>query len=274
MKKILLYAVALALPLLFSCNKDKNNDNGSASVPTGGSFNNAGTYGNDQMWASFNADNTFLAGQNVPRVGFACKLMWGTYTYADGTYTMYKNNTQEQWGTLKVLGGNMVEVQIPGEIDDPMKIEVQISKPSVNDNQRAANHTWKPESLTLVYRGVSFSSANGVVDLNAFEDWAVKQGFIKESDKIFDPNMVMQKVILSDSKCCVLFANGEEFAAEITTSDLANFQMTGMTLDGNSAWVPFLEGQASIAFSNGKCILSVKGTYQEESAEAVMTFCL
>ena len=275
MKKILMFAVAWTLPLLFSCNKDKDNDNGSSSIPSGGSFDFAATYGNTNMWASFNGDNSFVAGKlNSPlmdtKADFSTSLMWGTYTYENGTYTMLIKNTTDLWGTLKVLGGDQVEVNIPGKEGYQGTITVQITKPSVNDSQRAANHTWKPESLTLVYRGMTYNSTNGVVDLNAFEDWALKNKLIDK--KILEDNMVMQKVIFTDSKCFILFANTEELVSEITTSDLANFTMDGIT--GSSAWVPFLEGQASIGFTNGKCVFSVAGKYQDEPASAILTLGL
>lgn len=272
MKKILLFAVALALPLLFACNKDKNADPGASGIPTGGTFSNAGSYLHSNMWVSFNGDGTYIAGSKTPFKDIINDfyIMWGGYEYADGVYTLYEKNTPSKLGTIKDLGKGKVWVKI-GAFDG--EVPVTVSKPSgANENQRAANHTWTPVSLTLVYGAFAYNSINNV-DLNAVENWAVEQKIIEKST--FKENMVMQKVFLSDTRLGLLFANGEEYVAEFdSTADLSNFMMTKVAIKDAKGDMSFFEGQTSIAFSWGKCIISIAGKYNSKPVSVVLTLAL
>ena len=265
MKKILLFAVALALPLLFSCKKD-NKDAGSASIPSGASFNTAATYIANNIWASFNGDNTFLAG-TTPLKSLSWPenaLYWGTYTYEEGTYTMFDDN-DHKIGTLKVNGDNTVTLTIN---ETPTTMDVTVTAPAAgDDNQRAASHTWKPESITIVYKSAAYNQTDGV-DLNKFEEWA------KTSTPVFANNMLMTKVIVSNALVVFVFKNGQTFAAKIPSgASFANFSMTQLTVKGTED-LPIFQGTASISFSNGKCLISVNGQYEGESASAVLTLSL
>ena len=279
MKKILLFAVALALPLLFSCKKD-NKDAGSASIPTGASYSTARTFKGDGMWATFNGDKTFVAGKlgnvmnNTIVAGTKAlaeyEVIWGTYTFENNVYTMYGEDTDVVWATLEVLDANNVKVKI-GKTT-PVNVPVVTTQPAAgNDNQRAASHTWKPVSLTLVYKAAAFNSTNGV-NLNAFEDWAIKNKLVSKS--VFDPDMVMEKVIVSDAAVCIIFKNGQTFVGQIPdNADLAGFTMEQITVK-NTDNLPLFQGKVSISFSNGMCVIGVNGTYQGEAASAVLTLSL
>ncbi|MBQ9597968.1 MAG: hypothetical protein IJR34_06950 [Bacteroidales bacterium] len=269
MKKILLFAVALALPLLFSCKKD-NKDAGSAGIPSGASYSTARTFQGDGMWATFNGDKTFVAGKIATKDVSPYEVIWGTYTFENNVYTMYGEDTDVVWATLEVLDANTVKVTI-GKTT-PVNVPVSVTQPAAgNDNQRAASHTWKPVSLTLVYKAAAFNSTNGV-NLNAFEDWAVENKLV--SNKIFDSNMVMKKVIISDAIVSILFDNGQTFVGHIPdNADLAGFTMQQITVK-NTDNLPLFQGKVSISFSNGMCVIGVNGTYQGEDASAVLTLSL
>ncbi len=267
MKKILLFAVALALPLLFSCKKD-NKDN---TIPTGASFASARTFQATGMWASFNGDKTFIAGTVPTKKMLEYQVMWGTYSFTNNVYTMFSEDTEVVWGTLEVLSDNSVKVTIGKE--EPFTVDnVEVTRPADgNESQRAASHTWKPVSLTLVYKSAAFNSTNGV-NLNAFEDWAVENKLV--SNKIFDSNMVMKKVIVSDAMVSILFDNGQTFVGHIPAgADLASFKLKQVAVENTDDLLIF-QGTTSISFSNGMCVIGVNGTYQGEDASAVLTLSL
>ena len=270
MKKILLFAVALALPLLFSCNKDKNNDPGSASIPSGASFNNSVTFENDDMWITFNGDNNYVGGKKTTKVEFVWEVMWGKYTYANNIYTLYLGTSESPIGTITDLGNGKVHVKI--EAMD-MDVDVNVTRPAAgNDSQRAANHTWKPVSLTLIYGALTFNSSNGV-DLNEFESWAVQNKILENTT--FKKNMVMQNVFISDSKLGIVFANGDTYVAKFDSkADLANFTLSQVDIKNATGNFSIFEGNASVSFSNGQCVVEIKGRYQDNSATAILTLAL
>ncbi len=268
MKKILLFAVALALPLLYSCNKDKNNDPGSSSIATGESFSTAATFENEDMWASFNGDNTFTAGIKAKA---EYNVIWGTYSYENKIYTLYPvSKGVTPYGTIEDLGNGKVKVNISGMTDQV--IEVTVTKPSAgNDNQRAANHTWKFSSLTLVYGGATYNCADG--DLNKFEQWAVEQKLIEK--KTFKDNMVIAGVFVSDSKLGIAFANDEKYVATFDSkADLASFALNQVAIKGSVGDLSFFEGQASIAFTWSKCVISITGKANGKNTSVILTLAL
>ena len=270
MKKILLFAVALALPLLFSCNKDKKADDpGSSSIPTGASFSNSVTYENEDLWITFNGDNNYIAGEKTKAT---YEIIWGTYKYANNVYTIYFRNTDQKLGTIEDLGNKKVYVKIPDKSLDT-EIPVEVTRPSAgNDSQRAANHTWKPVSLTLIYGALTYNSSNGV-NLNEFETWAVKNKILEKAT--LESNMLMQGVFVSDTKVGIIFANGKEYVADFSNSaDLASFDLTQLSIKGAQGDLSFLAGRASVSFSNGQCIIEIKSRYQGSSATAVLTLAL
>ena len=84
----------------------------------------------------------------------------------------------------------------------------------------------------------------------------------------------MKKVIISDALVTFVFENEQTFAAKIPSgASFANFTMTQLTVKGTED-LPIFQGTASISFSNGKCLISVKGQYEGKSAEAVLTLGL
>ena len=265
MKKILLCAVALALPLLFSCNKD----NKDASIPTGASFSSSSTFSADGVFATFNADNTYLAGTNGTKAIAKYQLVWGTYTFENGVYTMYYQDTQNIWGTLEKVNGNTVKVTIGKE--EPMTVQnVTITTPAAGNE--SANHTWKAVGLTLVYKGATFNSPNGV-DLNAFETWAKGLKLIEKES--FEPQMVVNKVILSDCMVSFLFENGQTFVARIPDgANWSDFTMNQFAVEGTDN-LPVFQGKTSISFTaGGNCLIAITGTYQDQEAKAVLTLSL
>lgn len=270
MKKILMFAVALALPLLFSCNKDKKADDpGSSSIPTGASFSNAVTYENDDLWITFNGDNNYIAGEKTKAT---YEIIWGTYKYANNVYTIYYKNTDQELGTIKDLGNKKVYVKIPGKSLDT-EISVEVTRPSAgNDSQRAANHTWKPVSLTLIYGALTFNSSKGV-DLNEFENWAVQNEILRS--KTFSEGMIMQNVFVSDTRIGIIFGNGKEYIAKFdSAADLANFTLSQVEIKDATGDFSIFEGNASVSFSNGKCVIEINGRYQGGSATAILTLSL
>ena len=177
------------------------------------------------------------------------------YTYADGKYTMLDDHDKEV-ASVQVIDKENVKITILGT---EYNRSVTVTKPST-EGQRAANHTWKVESFTLVYRSGTYNST-GSVDLNAIDD-------------SFSKDLVMDKVIISDAVVVFPFKNEKVFAAQIPNGvDLSNFKMSQLTIQGTDE-IPFFEGTASISFSWGKCVISIVGTYDGAPATAVLTLSL
>lgn len=242
---------------------DQPND----QIPIGENFNTAATYSNSDMWFSFNADNSFVAGM-IPSKAFAkYQVVWGTYKYENNKYTMFGEDTKLVWGTLCVLDDNTMNVTIGG--NQPLTANnINITRPLVdNDYHRGSNRTWTPESLTIVYKALTHNSTNGV-NLNAFELWAMDVRLVWEP--IFASQMVIKNIILSDSRVFFLFENGQKFVGQIPSgADFSNFEMNQLSVEDTDNLSVF-EGQASVGFTNGKCFIAVNGTYQENPTFAVI----
>lgn len=263
MKKLFtLLAVALTLPFLLSCNKDNRVDN----IPTGSNFSHARTFHTeDGFKISFNADGSFLGLKPANKGVAGYDLIKGTYTYAEPTYTLYVEGTA--WGTLEVKSGNTVHVSVTGLDTD---FNVTSTVPNINnENQRASNHTWKPVSTIINYKGLTYSHDG--VDLNNFVDWANENiGDIKET---FKSNMKMTEAVITDNFIAFFFANGQQIAAEISLKDALSFDWNGIVLDGKES-VDLFSGAASVAFSGDKLVFSFKGQFDGENAELIITFSL
>lgn len=274
MKKfITLLAVALSLPFLFACNKDNNQaGSGSASIKTGTWFSSAKTFSTGEgMSISFNADGHFIATKptELKRVINRFEVITGTYTFANAVYTLSTDG--KVWGTLTVVNDDTVRLTINAlEIDE--ELSVSVSTPSeANENQRASNHTWKPVETIINYRALNFSQSGA--DFNALENWAREHfGEDIQEDPIFSDNMKMTECIFTDSQIGFVFANGQEIVANnISVKDGLNFTIEQLDNVDN---VEILNGNASVTFDQGKCILSINATFQEQKAEVIITFGL
>lgn len=273
MKKfITLLAVALSLPFLFACNKDNNQaGSGSASIKTGTRFSSAKTFSTGGMSISFNADGSFIATKPTALKGVINRfeVITGTYTFANAVYTLSTDG--KVWGTLTVVNDDTVRLTINAlEIDE--ELSVSVSTPSeANENQRASNHTWKPVETIINYRALNFSHSGA--DFNALENWAREHfGEDIQEDPIFPDNMKMTECIFTDSQIGFVFANGQEVVTNnISVKDGLNFTLKQLDNVDN---VEILNGNASVTFDQGKCILSINATFQEQKAEVIITFGL
>ena len=270
MKKILtLLAVAMALPVLFSCNK--TNKDAEQPIPAGANFADAATFANDDMGVTTNADGSYVAWNVDTRGEKQFMLMIGTYTVSGNVYTL-KDAKGNVWATLTVKSATEVHFNCPGEGLD-MDIPVTTTKPDAgNPNDTQTNHTWKPVSLVVEYRGVNFSQDNGV-DFNALEAWG-RSKWSKDfpSNPIFEDNMKMTKAIFTNSKVAFSFANGKDIAANFNAASGLSFDLKQINIGSDP--VELMNGQATIEFSQGKCVLGIQGQFNNTTAKAIITFSL
>lgn len=278
MKKIFtLLTVAFALPFLFACNKDK----GGATIATGAMFSSAQTFTIESanMFASFNADGSFIAGKpnngGEDAFGFTkdkittYDIIKGTYTYdpATSTYTMYIDGST--WGTLQVKAGYTIHLKIQSAGLDQDFTGVTLSEPNRDDEiQRASNHTWKAVETIVNYKGINYSNAG--VDLNNFAAWVIKN-FGGEDP--FKPNMVLENAVITDSYVAFFFKNGQQIVGKVSLKSGNSFTFTPLAIEGKDK-VTMFEGEASINISADKLVFSVKGQYNKENAEMIITLGL
>lgn len=268
MKKILtLLAVAVALPVLFSCNKDKQAD--AKTIPTGAMIADAATFANDDMGVTTNADGSFIAWTTDVKGVKSYMLMFGTYTVSGNVYTL-KDEKGNVWATMTVVSADKVHFVGQGLDQD---IDVTTTKPDVaNPNETLTNHSWNPVSLIVEYRGVNFSQEGGV-DFNALETWGRNQ-WPKDfpSNPVFEEDMKMTKAIFTNSKVGFCFANGKNIAAEFNAKNGLAFKLEQINIGEDP--VELMNGQATVEFSEDKCVLGIQGTLNENPAKAIITFKL
>ena len=270
MKKIItLLAVACALPVLFSCNKDKKDDKtGSATIPTGDSFNNSCTISGDDVFATFNADNSCLLGRGMDSKSVDYyEYFFGTYSFASNKYTI-RDSKNNVYATIEILSNGTISLQT-AEMALPVEMTVTITRPSTgNENQRASNHTWKPESLILTYRGANKTWTG--IDFNEAETWIASK--FEVSGTYFGPDMKLTSLFISDKYVNFVFKNGQNVIAPVEIGNGLTFSLNQIpTMDDE---VDLLNGTCSVVFDNGKCIVTIEGSYDSVAANAVMTFGL
>ncbi|MBP5397012.1 MAG: hypothetical protein J6Y32_00020 [Bacteroidales bacterium] len=269
MKKILtLLAVAVALPVLFSCNKDKQAD--AKTIPTGAMIADAATFANADMGVTTNADGSYIAWTTENKTAKVFSFMFGTYSVSGNVYTL-KDEKGNLWATLTVISATQIHFTSESEGLD-MDIPVTTTKPDIaNPNETLTNHSWNPVSLIVEYRGVNFTQEGGV-DFNALEAWG-KANWPKDFTKpIFDENMKMTKAIFSNAKVGFSFANGKRIAADFNAKNGLSFNLEQL-YDGKDP-VELMNGQATIEFSEDKCILGIQGDLNNVAARAIITFKL
>ena len=266
MKKIfsVFLIAALLLPLMLSCKKD----NTPKTVPTGSFINSAKSFSSNLgYYITFNADGKFLALKEATKAVRTYELIKGTYTDNQSTYTMYVND--KEWGTLRVVSNDKVHVTISElHIDNDLDVEVHVPDLS-NEIQRASNHSWKPVSSVIKYKGLNYS--NSGVDLNHFLNWAEKM--FGDIEEVFEDGMKMNEAYMSDSGIAFFFENGQQLFAHIDWQGDGKFYMKPISLS-DSEKLNLFEGEATISIDQDKMIFSVAGEFNNEEVEVTIVFGL
>ena len=266
MKKIfsVLLIAALVLPLMLSCKKE----NTPKTVPTGSFINSAKSFSSNSGYhITFNADGRFVAVKEATKAVRAYDLTKGTYTYNQPAYTLYVDGTE--WGTLRVVSDGKVHVTISElHIDDDLDVEV-LAPDLSNEIQRASNHSWKPVSSVIKYKGLTYS--NSGVDLNHFSNWAKEHiGNIEEG---FKEGMKMTEADMTDSGIAFFFENGQQFFALITWQGDGKCYLEPISLSGSDE-LNLFNGEARVSIDQDKMIFSVAGEFNAEEVEVTIVFGL
>ncbi len=265
MKKMLtLFAVALALPLLFSCNKD-NSANGGAQPVTltqGENFNLAKTFSYEKgtkeeggqtivtrTIISTSSDGSFISWDQDETETKAVTILkkynfqTGTYsvTVKDGTTTVTLSLTEEQALRAIVVeeheGKSTVsfiplteEGDIPvtssGDYDTSNVATVEIESEADGSNQTEVytNGTWTVSETIAMARGADFSKPG--LDLYEFASWASETlGVVSEEEIKELEGYKLSKLIITDSALSISFENGKSFATDIDLSSLDGFEV-------------------------------------------------
>ncbi len=131
----------------------------------------------------------------------------------------------------------------------------------VTDENAAANRlngSWVVEETILDYRGANYTFAG--LDLNEVEAKAREAGY--EFKTHLDPEMVVTKIIITDSLLGAEFKNGQAYAAEHTLRQGNEFKFSEFTKD--------LDGTASVQFVDDKCFITVDTTVDEFPAHLIV----
>ena len=273
MKKFIPFlAAALALPFMFSCNKDNGSDAGS-NIPTGKNFSNAMTLTiNDESdlkgsSISFNGDEEYVAmTPETPKSTLGTKdklpvfmVMVGTYTFSNNVYLL-KDSKGNDWAKLTIKDDNKVALEFLGE-DKPFPGEkeftVTSSKPDAgNETQRISNHTWKVKSSDVSYNG--FVKNQSGLNLNTYETEAraaLDPDGKWDKKPFFKEGMSLTWLIITDEYVSLFFENKENITCKVSLKDTNTFEIT--PLDGQT-W-EFINGNASIVFVGDTLNFTVEG---------------
>jgi hypothetical protein len=121
------------------------------------------------------------------------------------------------------------------------------------------NGSWTLKETILEFRGLNYSF-NGL-DLNEVERLAREQQI--EFKYHMDDNMVVSKIIITDSMLAASFKNGKSYAAEHNLRTGSNFSLSEFT-NG-------LEGTATVQFVDDLCVISIDTKLDESPAKIRLT---
>lgn len=304
MKKFIIpFAVALTLPVLFSCNKDNGTaSNGSRPVTLtmGQHFNTfAGTYSSEAKEDvitdnqgnahhvmsvhrhSNNADGSWVSWDEVVAVkssifvGYKYNFQTGTYsvTVKDGdTVIDLQFNDGSNAGEIRVEKNGEGQTSVvftpinkEGEPDTAHQQVVTVtSKPDPgNPEEIYTNGTWVVNETIATARGLNFSQRN--LDVHAIASWAQDNiGVeIKKDDLDALEGYKVKNIVITDSALSLNFENGKSFASSIDIKQYNGFKIENFVEGTNSNISEYINGTGSFSFSGDLCILSIAGSFKE-----------
>lgn len=272
----LLIAALLVLPVFFSCggkeepvtpvtpvnpsNPDKPSTPDTPPVPptpTEPEIETRRTFNFDDNIISTNGSGDFVAVLKkgiVTRANGRPDIFSGSFTFDKTTKTF----SYSKVGKIEILEDKRVAFTPAGGTRTEYSAkETEI----VSDENAAANRlngSWVVEETILDYRGGNYTFAG--LDLNEVEAKAREAGY--EFKTHLDPEMVVTKIIITDSLLGAEFKNGQVYAAEHTLRQGNEFKFSEFTKD--------LEGTASVQFVEDKCFITVDTTVDEFPAHLIV----
>ncbi len=297
MKKIIsLLAVALALPFLFSCNKENGNASNGAKPVTliqGANFNLAKTYSSIKgTWTeggetittrtvvSTSSDGSFISWDQDEKeatkaVTITRKYNFQTGTYAvtvkDGKTTITLTLTEGQaLGAIVVeeSAGNVTVSFIPvdnaGNLNEEQKAEITIQSEANAGNQDEVytNGTWIVSETIATARGLNFSRPG--LDIHEIASWARENiGVeIKDEDLAELKGYKVKNIVITDSALSLNFENGKSFASNIDIKQYNGFKIENFVEDTGNNISDYINGTGRFDFSGDLCVLTISGSFK------------
>ena len=281
MKKYhLLVAAILVLPVFFSCggknNPEKPDNPSTPTTPTTPTnpttptdptdppqppepqIEFRRTFRFDGNVFSTNRDGDFVA---VLRPDFVTKAA-DNHKIVIGGYSF--DNSGKTWsysslGKIELLDDKKIAFTPNGGTRTVYDVEVSEIVSDESSNANKMNGSWTIKETILEFRGVNYT-LNGL-DLNEVEKLARDQGI--EFKFHMDDNMVVKKVLVTDSLLAAEFNNGQAYAAEHNLRLGSDFNL--------SEYTNGLEGSAKVQFVDELCVITIETTLDESPAKIRMT---
>ena len=271
----LIVAAMLMLPVFFSCeeplNPDDPNNPETPVTPTDPEnppvtppepqieFRRTFKFGNSIF--STSADGAFVAvlDKAFTKSADERKIVTGTYTF---------DNSSKTWsfsgqGKIELLDDKKI-AYTPANgtrtVYDNIEVTEIVSSESSDAYKMNGVWTTKETILNMPDRKVN-NTYTGPLDLNVVEKDAKDLGI--QFKYHMDDNMVVDKVIFTDSMMAASFKNGQSYAAEHNLRLGSSFKLHEFTND--------LDGTATVQFVDELCVVKISTTLDESAAEIILT---
>jgi hypothetical protein len=267
-------AAILMLPVFFSCGgnakPDKPDTPTTPTTPTTPEnppvpsdpqieFRKTFKFGNSIFSASSNGAYVAILDKAFTKAGDERKIVTGTYSF---------DNSSKTWsftslGKIELLEDKKIAYTPSGGARTVYE-NVEITEIVSNESSEAykVNGIWviTQTILNMPDRNVN-NTYPGTLNLNVVEKDARDLGI--DFKFHMDDNMVVDKVIITDSMLAASFKNGQAYAAEHNLRLGNSFKLHEFTYD--------LDGTATVQFVEDLCVIKISTTLDNSAAEIMLT---
>ena len=191
----------------------------------------------------------------LTKAGDSREIRTGSFSFdnASKTYTL------SGFGKLELLDDKKVAFTPQGGSRTVYDVEESEIVSDENSNANKMNGSWTLKETILEFRGLNYSFDG--LDLNKVEQLAREQQI--EFKYHMDDNMVVSKIIITDSMLAASFKNGQSYAAEHNLRSGSNFNLSEFTHG--------LDGTASVQFVDELCVITIETTLDGSPAKIRLT---
>ena len=277
---IYIVAAILMLPVFFSCGgnakPEKPDTPSTPSTPTTPTtpttpdnpptppepqieFRKTFKFGNSIF--SFSSDGAFVAilDEAFTKAGDNRKIVTGTYTFDNSSKTWSFSSL----GKIELIEDKKIAFTPSGGARTVYE-NVDMTEIVSNEDSEAykINGTWviTQTILNMPDRNVN-NTYTGTLNLNVVEKDARDLGI--DFKFHMDENMVVDKIIVTDSMLAASFKNGQAYAAEHNLRQGNNFKLHEFTNN--------LDGTANVQFVDDLCVIKISTTLDNSAAEILLT---